>query len=110
MYPVSFAISIPPTAPAIPPRPTTEPTAFRGNMSDAVVKRLADHPWCAAAATLIRATATHILLAPDAKTIGTTASAQMSIAIFRPALTVQPRLINVDDSQPPPMLPISATR
>ena len=38
------AKSIPPTEPAIPPRPVTEPTAFLGNISEAVVKILADHP------------------------------------------------------------------
>ena len=41
---------MPPTAPAIPPKPTTDPTARRGNMSEVSVKRLADQPWCAAAA------------------------------------------------------------
>ena len=47
---------------------------------------------------------------PTRTTIGTTASAQTSIAVLRPALTLQPRLISVDDSQPPPMLPTSAMR
>ena len=47
-----LAISIPPTAPAKPPRPTTEPTAWRGNMSDVSVKRFADQPWWAEAARL----------------------------------------------------------
>ena len=74
-------------APAIPPKPTTEPTACRGNMSDTSVKRFADQPWCAAAATPMSVTATQRSLAPDAKTIGTTASAQTSIAVLRPALT-----------------------
>ena len=46
-----FAISMPPTAPAMPPKPTTEPTARRGNMSDENVKMFADQPWCAAAAS-----------------------------------------------------------
>jgi hypothetical protein len=35
---------IPPTAPANPPRPTTEPTAHFGNMSDVVVKMFALNP------------------------------------------------------------------
>jgi hypothetical protein len=56
------------------------------------------------------ATAAHISFACAAKTIGTTATAQMNIAVLRAAFTVQPRLINVEDSQPPPMLPMSATR
>src|SRR5688500_1918199 len=101
---------MPPTAPAIPPRPTTDPTACRGNMSDAVVKRFADHPWCAAAAILTSATATQRLLAPDANTIGSTAAPQHSIASLRAPLIVHPRLISADDSHPPPMLPTSATR
>ena len=42
--------------------------------------------------------------------IGTTASAQTSMAVLRAALTLQPRLISADESQPPPMLPTSATR
>jgi hypothetical protein len=40
----------------------------------------------------------------EAKIIGTTASANTSMAVLRAALTVQPRLISDDDSQPPPML------
>ena len=32
----------------MPPKPTTEPTARRGNMSDTSVNRLHDHAWCAA--------------------------------------------------------------
>jgi len=38
-----FDMSMPPTAPAVPPMPTTEPTAARGNMSEGSVIRLADH-------------------------------------------------------------------
>ncbi len=49
----------PPAAPAMPPMPMTEPTALRGNISDDVVKRLADQPWCAAVARLSRPMATH---------------------------------------------------
>ena len=59
---------------------------------------------------LMSVTATHRSLAPEANTIGSTASAQTSIAVLRPALTLQPRLMSADDSQPPPMLPTSATR
>src|SRR6476661_3030518 len=101
---------MPPIAPAMPPMPTTEPTARLGNMSDVVVKRLHDQPWCAAAARPISTTATQKLDVCAAKTIGTTASAQSNIAAFRPALMVQLRLINDDESQPPPMLPTSAIR
>jgi len=42
--------------------------------------------------------------------IGTTVSAYNNIVVFRARLTVQPRLINDEESQPPPMLPTSATR
>jgi aryl-alcohol dehydrogenase-like predicted oxidoreductase len=47
---------IPPMAPAIPPMPTTEPTANRGNMSLASVKMFADQAWCAAQAMAMAAT------------------------------------------------------
>ena len=104
-------MSIPPTAPAIPPKPTTEPTAWRGKHvgrereeigRPALMRggREADEarppptdPSCA-----------------DANTIGMTASAQVSIAVLRARSRVQPRLISDDDSQPPPMLPTSAIR
>src|SRR5512144_215987 len=99
-----------PTMPAIPPRPTTVPTAHRGNMSDTIVYTLADHPWCAAAASATIATAVHKPVTREANTIGTTASAHASIALFRAALTLQPRAMSADDNQPPPMLPASATR
>src|SRR5687768_10729965 len=108
MYPVATAIVAPPSAPAIPPIPTTEPTALRGNMSDVVVNRLHDQPWCAAAANPISTAATQRFVTCDAKTMGVTAIAQISIAVLRARLMVQPRLINADDSQPPPMLPTSA--
>src|SRR6267378_2895679 len=55
MCPAKKANSALPTDPAIPPIPTTAPTALRGNISDDVVNRLADHPWCAPAARLISA-------------------------------------------------------
>ena len=84
--------------------------AWRGNMSDVRVNRFADQPWCAAAARPTSSTATQRLVTVDANTIGVTASAQMSIAILRARLTVQPRPMNHDDSQPPPMLPTSAIR
>ena len=77
---------MPPTAPAIPPMPTTEPTAYRGNMSEAMVKMFADQPWCAAAARVTKATASHIEVAREAKTMGTTQSAQINMAVLRAAL------------------------
>src|SRR6195256_4673341 len=99
----------PPMAPDIPLIPTIEPTARRGNISEAVVKRFADHPWCAAAARPTRPTATQRCFTLEANMIGVTASAHSSIAVLRARLMVHPRLIKFDDSQPPPMLPTSAT-
>src|ERR1700684_2167022 len=53
MWPAKKAKSALPTDPAMPPIPTTAPTALRGNMSDDVVKRLADQPlWAPAAPAL----------------------------------------------------------
>ena len=73
----------PPTDPAMPPMPTTEPTALRGNISDAVVKRLADQPWCAAAARLSSPMAAHSDLTLLAVKMGTTRQAQKSMAASR---------------------------
>src|SRR3954463_6171777 len=92
-------------APAVPPIPTTLPTAARGNISDAVVNRFADQPWCAAVARLTNPTTTHMLVMEGARTTGTTARAHTSMAVLRAALMVQPRSISVDESHPPPMLP-----
>src|SRR5881628_2890323 len=97
-------------APAKAPIPTTDPTAARGNMSLASVYTLADHAWCAAAATLTIATAAHRLPASGASAVGTIRSAIASIAVFLARFTVQPRLIRALDSHPPPTEPASATR
>ena len=35
-------------APAVPPIPTSEPTARRGKTSEGSVNRLQENPWCAA--------------------------------------------------------------
>src|SRR5688572_19072852 len=99
---------MPPTAPAIPPIPTTEPTARRGNMSDVSVNKLADQPWWAAAANPTRNTATQRWDVYEAKTIGTTHTAQMIIAVLRARLGVHPIFSKRDEIQPPPMLPTSA--
>src|ERR1051325_6766733 len=101
---------MPPTAPAIPPIPTTDPIAFRGNMSDVVVKTLHGQPWCAPAASPTNSTAIHTFEAFAANTTGTTASAQINIAVLRARLTLAPRLIIDDDNQPPATLPASAIR
>src|SRR5262245_34620017 len=100
---------MPPIPPARPPMPTTEPTACFGNMSEAVVKMLADQPWWAAAARLTRATATQTDFAWEANTIGTTPTAQTSIVVLRAALTLQPRWRSAPESQPPATLPIDET-
>src|SRR6266536_461215 len=42
--PTVVEIRIPPIEPAMPPIPTTEPTARRGNMSDTIVKMFALQP------------------------------------------------------------------
>ena len=67
----------------MPPIPTTAPTALRGNMSDDVVKRLADQPWCAPAATLISAMALHNDLTLAAVKMGRTSEAHTSMAASR---------------------------
>src|SRR6266851_7643340 len=103
-------MNIPPTAPAMPPSPVTEPTAVRGNMSPTSVNRLADQPWCAEAARATSSTDVHRLDDFEAKMIGTTAAAQMNMAVLRAALRLQPPLMTADESQPPPMLPMSAMR
>src|ERR1044072_4358777 len=79
-------------------------------MSEVVVKRLQDQPWCAAAAKPMRATAPQRLWTCDTNMIGVTASAQISIAVLRALLTVQPRLIKEEDNHPPPTLPMSAIK
>src|SRR2546426_9351502 len=108
MNPTTPPMGDPEKAPPIPPMPTTEPTARRGNISEASVKIFADHPWWAAAASPIRATTNHRFLTLETRMIGVTHNAQSSIAVLRALLMVQPRLIRLEESQPPPMLPTSA--
>src|SRR2546421_4438558 len=64
--------------------PTTDPTERWGNMSLTVVNRLADHHWCAPAATLTIPTATHRLPADgDRKSTRLNSSHdQISYAVF----------------------------
>src|ERR1700691_6313694 len=103
-------MSIPPTAPAIPPIPTTEATTVVGNMSDDRVKRLQEKPWCAAAARPITRTAPHIDAILGAKTIGTTQTAQISIASLRLAFTVLPWRIKYEGAHPPAPRPPPALK
>src|SRR5205814_9792950 len=88
--------------PANAPIPTTEPTAARGNISLASVYTLADHAWCAAAATPTIRTAVHMLPASGAKAVGTVRSAMAGVAVVRARLTVQPRLARAPEGRPPP--------
>src|SRR5690242_9490450 len=71
-------------------------------MSEGSVNRLADQPWCDAAAILISATATHRFPPASPTNIAdVTASAHVSIAVLRDRFTVYPRRIIVEESQPP---------
>src|SRR5579884_2525009 len=99
---------MPPTAPANPPSPTTDATALRGNVSETSVYKLADQPWCAAAASAMRATAGHSVFTNNSAITGTGAQAQISMAVFRAALADQPCEANTLERQPPPMEPTSA--
>src|ERR1700761_8294613 len=106
--------SAPPPAPAAPPMPTTVLMAVEGNMSVGVEKRLADHPWWAAAASENNAIAGHGFVGNKScmrgtRRIGTTASAQISMANLRPEFTLCPRFIRHPESQPPPMEPTLET-
>src|SRR5512132_3843042 len=103
-------MNMPPTAPAMPPGTGAEPTALRGNTSPTSMNRFADQPWCADAARATSSTDVHRLDDLEAKMIGTTADAQMNMAVLRAALRLQPRLMRAEESQPPPMLPMSAMR
>src|ERR1035438_9062539 len=96
MYPVPICISVLPTMPTVLPIPTTLATAERGNISDTIVNRLADHPWCAAVASPTSPTTTHKLLQYGAHT---------SMVVLRAEFTVHPRLMRLPESHPPPMLP-----
>src|SRR5258705_7589325 len=91
----------------MPAMPTTEPTAPRGNMSDVSVNMLHDHPWCAAAARLISATASHKVLAFDTSAIGATTNAHLNFTVFGAAFTGQPCVISRDETHRPKSLPIS---
>src|SRR5512145_842141 len=95
-YPVAFCTSTPPNAPNAAPIPTTLPTADRGNMSDVVVNRFADQPWCAAAARLTNPTASQTFFVYGAAISGSTESAHTSIVVFRAALMLHPFLISDD--------------
>src|SRR6185437_862517 len=106
--------SAPPPAPAAPPIPTTVLIAVDGNMSVGVEKRLADHPWWAAAASENNAMAGqgfdgNIWCMRGTSRMGTTANAQISMANLRPELTLWPRFIRQPESQPPPMEPTLET-
>src|SRR5688500_8083326 len=90
--------------------PTTDPTAYLGNMSEASVNRFAEKPWWAAVARPINTTASQRLPVIGAKITGTTQSAQVSNAVLRAAPTDQPRFISHELCQPPATDPTSAIR
>src|SRR5262245_32028894 len=100
MRPAYFGNITPPIEPAKPPRPTTDATAYLGNMSDAVVNRLADHAWCAEHARPMSSTAGQTS-AFVTNTIGITATANTNIAVLRAFVTLQPFLISVPGRWPP---------
>src|SRR5690348_16468778 len=105
MKPVDSENATAVSAPAMPPSPTTEPTACGGNRSEASANRLAAQPWWALAAIPINTVASHKWEAWAVNTTGMTHSAQASMAVLRLAFSDQPRWSKADDSQPPPMLP-----
>src|ERR1039458_6616920 len=80
----------PARAPAMPPNPVTLPTAALGNRSEASVNRLADQPWCPAAARPTSATTTQRLLENGAYRIGRTIKAQIRRAVLREDLRLLP--------------------
>src|SRR6185436_19715878 len=98
---------MPPTAPAMPPMPVTEATAFLGNMSETVVKILADQAWCAAQAMAMVATASQVLIAPRREASSTVKGnkAKMNMDNFRALLASMPPLMNFLGSQPPKIEP-----
>src|ERR1035437_7009980 len=102
---------MPPTAPAMPPMPVTEATTFFGNMSETVVKMLADHAWWAAQAIAMVATANQVLIAPrrEAKSTVSGNKAKMNIASLRALLASMPPLMNFLGSQPPKIEPTVET-
>src|SRR4051812_6548184 len=102
-----------PSAPASPPRPVMEETPRLGNMSEVVVKMLAENPWWAAAALPMQVAAIQMaqgmsLGTSGAKITGSTKIAQMIIAVLRALLGDMPRLIMLEESHPPTIEPMSA--
>ena len=83
--------------PPIAPNPTTELTVDFGKRSDASVKILALHAWCAAAARLIRPTATHISVTKRQLTIGITHIAKINMLAFLEMYTEYPFFIKYDE-------------
>ena len=97
-------------APAMPPIPVTLATAALGNRSEASVNRLADQPWCAAAARPTSATTTQRLLEYGAYKTGRTIRAQISRAVLRAAFRLLPPPSMAEESHPPPTLPTMEMR
>src|SRR5690606_13992555 len=87
--------------------PITEPIVFLGNMSETVVKRLADHAWCAEAPMPIKITGIQKEIWPNGWAASTTSgmTAISNIAFILPSYGEYPLLIKYTGNQPPPMLP-----
>ena len=100
-------MKIPPTAPAMPPMPVTEATAFLGNMSETVVKMLADQAWCAEQAIAMVPTASQVLIWPSREASSTQSGhrAKMNIESLRARLASMPPAMKRFGSQPPKMEP-----
>src|ERR1039457_2514090 len=98
---------MPPTEPAIPPMPVTDATTFLGNMSETVVKILADHAWCAAQAMPMVSTAYQVLMTPRREARRTVSGnrAMMNIVVLRALFASIPLFINFLGSQPPEIEP-----
>src|ERR1700676_3460236 len=98
---------MPPTAPAMPPIPTTDATAREGNMSEGKVKRFAENPWCPAAASPMSNVAGHSPETRYTTATGNKHKEQTNIAHFRAAFTEKCRRMSAEESHPPPILPRS---
>ena len=88
--------------------PVTDATAAFGNTSDVVVYRLADHPLCAAVATLTSAIVNTGLFANTHIAAMGMQKAQIAMANLRARPISQPRRISDPEIQPPAMLPTLA--
>src|SRR5215813_9528504 len=106
--PAYVDISMPPAAPANPPRPTTDPCAQRGKRSAGIENRFAEKPWWPAHASPIKRTPIQGESVNVANETGSTMSAEPNIASLRARPVGTPRINMRDEAQPPRTEPISA--